>query len=151
VGNFLGYSTTIVNGTDSKISVRYGGAVVDGHLATPLSVVPQGKHFNGSERTNKKDRDKVKDVVELGKMNCFSSDFLSSENFFSADAASKVLSVNPRAALTVSSVIRDPRNYSVRCSADGCYPTGTMRYYIRVNSQDYVFVWPGRSAVYCGK
>ncbi len=26
-----------------------------------------------------------------------------------------------------------------------------MRYYLNVRNQDYVFVWPGRSAVYCGK
>jgi len=145
VGTFLNYTTTIVNSTDSTVSVRYGAISVDGHAASPLWVVPAGKKLNKKERKSKPD------VVELGKIHCFTSGFLSSDNFFSANASSQVLTVDPRTALTVSSVIRDPRNYhSVRCSIEGCYPTGTIRYYLRVDAKDYIFVWPGRSAVYCG-
>ena len=145
VGTFLNYTTTIVNRTDSTVSVRYGAISVDGHAASPLWVVPAGKKLNKKERKSKPD------VVELGKIHCFTSGFLSSDNFFSANASSQVLTVAPRTALTVSSVIRDPRNYhSVRCSIEGCYPTGTIRYYLRVDAKDYIFVWPGRSAVYCG-
>ncbi len=145
VGTFLNYTTTIVNSTDSTVSVRYGAISVDGHAASPLWVVPAGKKLNKKERKSKPD------VVELGKIHCFTSGFLSSDNFFSANASSQVLTVAPRTALTVSSVIRDPRNYhSVRCSIEGCYPTGTIRYYLRVDTKDYIFVWPGRSAVYCG-
>jgi hypothetical protein len=142
VGTFLSYTTTIANSTDSTLSVRYGGTSVDGHAASPLRVVPAGKKLKSKP-----------DVVELGKIHCFTSGFLSSDNFFffSANASSQILTVAPRAALTVSSVIRDPRNYhSVRCSVEGCYPTGTIRYYLRVDDKDYVFLWPGRSAVYCG-
>src|SRR5258708_35980567 len=40
VGTFLNYATTIVNSTDSTLSVRYGGISVDGHTASPLWVVP---------------------------------------------------------------------------------------------------------------
>src|SRR5712664_2067934 len=142
VGTFLSYTTTIANSTDSTLSVRYGGTSVDGHAASPLRVVPAGKMLKSKP-----------DVVELGKIHCFTSGFLSSDNFFffSANASSQILTVAPRAALTVSSVIRDPRNYhSVRCSVEGCYSTGTIRYYLRVDNKDFVFVWPGRSAVYCG-
>jgi hypothetical protein len=145
VGTFLNYTTTIVNSTDSTLSVRYGGISVDGHPTSPLWVVPVGKKLNKKERKSKPD------VVELGKIHCFTSGFLSSDNFFSANASSQVLTVAPRTALTVSSVIRDPRSYhSVRCSVEGCYPTRTIRYYVRVDNKDFVFVWPGRSAVYCG-
>jgi hypothetical protein len=145
VGTFLNYTTTIVNSTDSTVSVRYGGTSVDGHAASPLWVVPAGKKLNKKERKSKAD------VLELGKIHCFTGGFLSSDSFFSANASSQVLTVAPRTALTVSTVIRDPRNYhTVRCSVEGCYPTGTIRYYLRVDNTDFVFVWPGRSAVYCG-
>lgn len=144
-GTFLNYATTIANGTDSPLSVRYGGISVDGHAASPLWIVPADKKLNKKERKSKPD------AVELGKIHCYTSGFLSSDSFFSANATSQVLTVAPRASLTVSSVIRDPRNYhSVLCSVEGCYPTGTIRYYLRVDNKDFVFVWPGRSAVYCG-
>lgn len=142
-GAFLDYTTTIVNGTDSTLSVRYGGISVDGHPALPLSIVPTNKH------PNKKEVHGSSQAAEISKMNCFASGFLPSEHFFSANALSQVFSVLPGSALTVSSVIRDL--YSVRCSVEGCYPTGTMRYFVRVNNLDYVFVRPGRSATYCGK
>jgi hypothetical protein len=145
VGTFLNYTTTIINSTDSALSVRYGGISVDGHVASPLWVVPAG------EKLSKKERKSKPDAVELGKIHCLTSGFLRSDNLFSANASSRVLTVVPRTALTVSSVIRDPRNYhSVLCSVEGCYPTGTIRYYLTVNAKEYVFVWPGRSAVYCG-
>ena len=142
-GAFLNYTTTIVNGTDSTLSVRYGGISLDGHPASPLSIVATNKHLNKREIHGKNQ------VVELSKMNCFTSGFLPSDNFFSATPLSQDFSVLPGSALTVSSVIRDL--YSVRCSVAGCYPTGTMRYSVRVNNRDYVFVRPGRSATYCGK
>jgi hypothetical protein len=142
VGELLNFTTTIVNNTASDLLVRQAGASVDGHLALPLSVVPTTKGLNKRQREQ---------VWELGKMYCFLGGFLSRESFFSANASSKVFKVSPSTALTVSFVTRDPRNYSFRCSVEGCYPTGTMRFYVTVNTRDYVFVWPGRSAVYCGK
>jgi hypothetical protein len=143
-GTFLNYTTTIVNSTDLNLSVRYGGISVDGHTAAPLRVVPP-------QKLSKKDRKSKPDVVELGKIHCFRSGFLSSDNFFSANALSQVFVVAPGTALTVSSLILDPRPYHpLRCSVDGCHPTGTIRYYLKVNDKDYVFVWSGRSAVYCG-
>jgi hypothetical protein len=145
VGTFLNYTTTIANSTDSTLSVRYGGISVDGHVASPLGVVPPGQKLSKRERKSKPD------LAELGKLHCFTSGFLSRDKFFSANASSQLLTVAPRTALTVSSVVRDPRSYSpLRCSIEGCYPTGTIRYYLKVNDKDYVFVWPGRSAVYCG-
>ena len=145
-GTFLNYTTTIVNSTDSTLSVRYGGTSVDGHVASPLWLVPVGKKLNKKERENKTD------VVELGKVHCFTAGFLSKDNFFSANTSAQVLAVAPGTALIVSSIIRDPRSYhAVRCSVEGCYPTGTIRYYLKVDDKDYVFVWTGRSAVYCGE
>jgi hypothetical protein len=145
VGTFLNYTTTIVNSTEATLSVRYGGISVDGHAASPLWVVPAGKKLSKKERKSKPD------AVELGKIHCLTSGFLPSDNLFSANASSRVLTVVPRTALTVSSVIRDPRNYhSVLCTVEDCFLTGKIRYYLTVNTKDYVFVWPGRSAVYCG-
>ncbi|HSZ00845.1 MAG TPA: hypothetical protein VK788_15205 [Terriglobales bacterium] len=146
VGIFLNYTATIVNGTDSTLSVRYGGISVDGRAASPFWIVPLDKKLSKKERKSKPD------AVEFEKIHCIMSGFLSRDNFFSGNASSQVFTIAPGSALTVSSVIRDPRNYhSVLCSVEGCYPTGTMRYYLNVRNQDYVFVWPGRSAVYCGK
>jgi hypothetical protein len=146
VGIFLNYTTTIINSTDSKVSVRYGGINVDGHSAEPLWVVPPGKKLSRRERKSKQD------LADLSKMHCFTSGFLSSANVLSANSSSQPITVAPGTASTVSSVIRDPRSYhAMLCSVEGCYPTGMIRYYLTINSQDYVFVWPGRSAVYCGK
>lgn len=145
VGAYLGYTTTIVNGSDSMLFVRYGGISIDGRaVSLPLVILP-GKRLNKRERKSKTN------VVKPETMQCFTSGFLSNDHLFSADAASEVLNVSPKTALTVSSVVRDPRSYPLRCSVEGCRPIGTIRYYLTVNSQDYVFIWPGLSAIYCGK
>ena len=141
-GKLLNYTTTVTNNTDFALSVEYGGASVDERAALLLSVALSNKGFNQRDR---------KDVWELSKMYCFRTGFASSENFFSANASSKIFTVRPKTAMTVSSVTKDPRSSSVLCSMDGCHVTGTIRYYIRVNRRDYVFVWPGRSIVYCGE
>ena len=145
VGTYLNYTTTIVNGSDSTLSLRYGGITIDGRgVPLPWVILPD-KKLKKRERKNKSN------VVEPDKMQCFTSGFLSHDHFFSADGSSQTLDVYPKTALTVSSVVRDPRSYPLRCSVEGCHPVGTIRYYLTVNSQDYVFVWPGRSAIYCGK
>ena len=144
-GTLLNDSTTIINSTDATVSVRYGGISVDGHAVPPLSVVPAGKKLSKKERTA------GQDSLEIGNIRCLKSGFVSADNLFSANASSQVLTVAPRSSLTVSFVIRDPRTYhAVVCSVEGCRPTGTIRYYLTVDDNDYVFVWPGRSAVYCG-
>jgi hypothetical protein len=74
VGTLLNYTTTIVNSTDSTLSVRYGGTSVDGHAASPLRVVPAGKKLDKKERKSKPD------VVERGKIHCSTSGFLSSDS-----------------------------------------------------------------------
>ena len=141
-GELLNFTASIVNNTASDASLRYGGSSVDGRATAPLSVV----FTNNGVRKRQREQ-----VWEVAKMHCFSSGFLSSQNFFSTNAASQTFTVPPRRALTVSFVIKDPRPYSMRCSMEGCYPTGTMRFAVTVNTTDFVFVWPGRSAVYCGK
>jgi len=141
-GELLSVTTTIANNTESDLVVRRGGASVDGRVAFPLPVVPTSKGLKKRER---------KQVWELGKMTCFSSGFLANENYFTPNGSSKAFTVPARSTMTVSFVTKDPRNYPFRCSMDGCYPTGTMRFYITVNTTDYVFIWPGRSSVNCGK
>jgi hypothetical protein len=141
-GKLLNYTTTIANNTDSDLSVQYGGARVDGQATLPLWVALTNKGVR------KRDR---KDIWELSKMYCFKTGFASSENFFSGHAISKIFTVRPKTAMTISSVTKDPRSSSVRCSVDGCRITGTIRYYITVNRKDYVFVWPGPAVVYCGE
>ena len=145
VTTFVSYTTTIVNGSDSALSVRYGGISIDGRAVSLPWVILPGKKLNKRERKNKAN------AVELEKMQCYTSGALSYDHLFSADGASQTLNVSPKTALTVSSVVRDPRSYPLRCSVEGCHPIGTIRYYLTVNSQDYVFVWPGQSAIYCGK
>jgi hypothetical protein len=145
-GIFVTSTTTIVNSTNSMVSVRYGGISADGHAASLLWVIPR------LQKVNKRKRKSKSGEVELGKIQCFTSGFLPSDNFFLADDASQILTVAPGTALPVSSVIRDPLGYlSVRCSVAGCHPTGTIRYYVTVASKDYVFEWPGQSVIYCGK
>jgi hypothetical protein len=141
-GRLINYTTTVANNTDSDLSVQYGGASVNDHVASPLWVALTNKGFH------KRDR---KTIWELSKMHCFTTGFASSQNFFSADALSRVFTVRPKTALTISSVTNVPLSSSVRCSRDGCHITGTIRYHITVNLKDYVFVWPGRSVVYCGE
>jgi hypothetical protein len=141
-GPLLNYTTTIANNTASDISVQYGGVSIDGHAALPLWIALTNK------RSNKHDR---KEIWELSKMYCFKTGFASSENFFSGDAPSRTFTVLPKSAVTISSVTQDPRHSPLRCSLEGCRFTGTIRYYINVKRKDYVFVWPGRSVVYCGQ
>jgi hypothetical protein len=143
VGEFIAYTTTIVNNTHAKLSVAYGGTTVDGRIVLPLSIVSTSKDITKKQRNDA-------NVVEIGRLYCFTSGYLSSEKFFHANASSE-LTVDPQSSLTVSSVIRDPRHYPIRCSVDGCLPTGTVRYSIRVDSHDYIFSWPGRSLVNCGR
>ena len=141
-GELLSFTTTIINNTESELSVRQGTASVDGRLVLPLTVVLTKKGVSKKERNQ---------VWELPKMNCFSSGFLPNEVFWSSNTSSKVLTVTPKRALTVSFVTKDPRYYSILCSVEGCYPKGTIRFSVTVNTTDFVFTWPGRAMVNCGR
>ena len=141
-GKLLNYTTTIANNTDSDVTVQYGGASVDGHAAQPLWVALSHKGFKKRVRN---------DVWELDKMHCFRTGFASTENLFSGGTLSRVFTVRPQTAMTISAVSKDPRTHSVLCSVNGCQITGTIRYYVTVNGKDYVFVWPGPSVFYCGE
>jgi hypothetical protein len=141
-GEFLSFTTTILNNTEFELSVRQGGASVDGHVALPLSVVLTRKGLSKKKR---------KQAWELARMHCFSNGFLANEDFFSPEASSKVFTVTPARALTISFVTKDPRYSSVLCSVEGCYPKGTIRFAVTVNATDFVFIWPGRTMVDCGR
>jgi hypothetical protein len=90
VGIFLNYTATIVNGTDSKLLVRYGGIRVDWRAASPFWIVPLDKKLSKQERKSKPD------AVELEKIHCITSGFLPSGNFFSANTSSQVFTVAPQ-------------------------------------------------------
>ena len=141
-GELLIFTTTIVNDTNSGLSVRQSAVGVDGHLALPLSVVLTKKGLG------KKDRNQE---WELARLHCFSSGFFPDQNFFSSHSSSKAFSVTPNSALTVSFVTKDPRNYSLLCSMEGCHPKGTMRFSITINTTDFVFIWAGRALADCGR
>jgi len=141
-GELLSFTTTIVNNTESELSVRQGGTSVDGRITLPLPVVLTKKGLSKRERNQ---------VWELASMNCFSSGFLPNEVFLSPNASPKAFTVTPKRALTISFVTKDPRYYSVLCSVEGCYPKGTIRFFVTVNETDFVFIWQGRAMVYCGK
>jgi hypothetical protein len=142
VGELLSFTTTIINNTESDLSVRQGGASVDGQVALPLSVVRTNKRLNKKER---------KQVWELKRMHCFSSGFLPDADFFQFNPSPRVFTVTPKTALTVSFVTKDPRYYPILCSVQGCYPKGTIRFSVTVNAADFVFSWPGRAVVNCGR
>jgi len=145
VGEYLEQTTTIVNDSGVSVSLQYGGRSVDGYVTPPPLLVANPK------KTARKERADATKTVSLRVLSCFRNGFLASESFFSAGTLSESLSIAPRTALTISSLVKDPRNYSVRCSIEGCHPTGTIRYYLRIGGHDFVFVWPGRSVAYCGK
>jgi hypothetical protein len=140
-GALLSVATTIVNNTEAALAVRLGGASVDGHAAKPLPVVFATTGLSKEQR---------KQVWQLQKMSCFTNGFLSGQ-FFSPDSQSQWFKIAPRNSLTVSFVTKDPRHYSLRCSKEGCLPTGTLRFSVTINTTDFVFVWPGQAAVYCGR
>ena len=140
-GELLNFTTTIVNNTPSDLSVRYSGSSVDGHAMAPLSVV-----FTKNDLSKRES----KEVWELVKMHCFSNGFLSGHGNFFTNSTSQRFTVARSSAMTISFVTKDPRNYSMRCSIEGCYPTGIMRFAVTVNTTDFVFVWRGRSMADCG-
>jgi hypothetical protein len=139
-GKLLNYVTTIANNTESNVSVRYGGASVEGHVTPPLSITT-------ARDLNNRDR---KELWDLNKLSCFKTRFAPSGEVFTASSSPQVFTVRPKTAVTISFVTKDPREFPVLCSIDGCHIKGSVRYYITVDHRDYVFVWSGRSIVYCG-
>jgi hypothetical protein len=139
-GKLLNYVTTVANNSDSNVSVRYGGASVDGHVTLPLAIA-------SARDPNSRDR---KEIWDLNKLSCFKTRFAPSDVLFTAASSPQVFTVRPKTAVTISFVTKDPRESPVLCSIDGCHIKGTVRYYVTVDHRDYVFVWSGRSVVYCG-
>ncbi|HTS08043.1 MAG TPA: hypothetical protein VMP68_20910 [Candidatus Eisenbacteria bacterium] len=145
VAEFIAYSTTIINNTQTELTVEQRGIAVDGHLVTPLLV-------NSSTKGTKKRSKEAASTVDVRNLHCFSSRSLSSENFFSLQQQpSSAIIVEPQSSLTVSGVIKDPRHYPLLCTAEGCSPKGTIRYSVRVGGHEYVFSWNGRLLRNCGR
>lgn len=143
VGELIAYTSTIVNETSATLAVQNGGVTIDGRIVPQLTVVTSHERI-------KRQLQKHIDAIETSRLSCFSKGFLASDNFFPHLEETLTLIVQPHTSLTVSSVIRDLRHYSLLCSVDGCFPKGTVRYSIHVGSHEYIFKWPGPSLVDCG-
>jgi hypothetical protein len=141
-GELMSFTTTIINGTNSDLSVTQAGARVDGYIASPLPVDLTAKRFS------KRGGNQVREIEAL---NCLTGGVPSRELLSSDNASSETVVANPGKNVTISFVTKDPRNYSILCSIEGCYPKGAIRFFVTVNSTDFVFVWAGRAMAYCGK
>jgi hypothetical protein len=139
-GELLVFTTTIVNRTDSKLSVRQGRAIVDGRNLFPLPAVT-------SKSLAKGEHDQVH---ELASMSCFSNDPRPDEIVLASETSS-MFTVIPGKELTISLIAKDPRYYSILCSVEGCFPKGAIRFDVTVNSMDFVFLWEGGEMSYCEK
>jgi hypothetical protein len=138
----LSFTATVVNNTESELSVRQGGTSVDGHLVLPLAVGLSKKGLGKKQR---------RQVWDLASMNCFSTGFLPNELFLSPTSSSAAFKVNPKRSLTLSFITKDPRYRSGLCSVVGCYPKETLRFSVTVNATEFVFVWPGKTMANCGR
>ena len=135
------YTTIVTNNTDADVYAEYGGASVDSRSAPPLWLVQSEKEVP---------KRRQHEAWEVGKMQCFTAHFGSSENIFSSHEPARRFMIRPGTAITISSVTQDPDSVPVLCSLDGCHIKGTIRYCIEVNETDYIFVWPGSQVAYCG-
>ena len=141
-GELVSFTTTLVNSTNSDLFVSHAGARVDGYIALPFPVDLIAQRFSKTHRS--KDR-------ELSGLSCLTGGVPASEPLSSPKALPEIIVANPGKSVTISFITKDPRNYSIICSVEGCYPKGATRFFVTVNSTDFVFVWPGRTMAYCGK
>jgi len=145
VAEFIAYSTTIINNTETELAVERGGITVDGYLVTPLSVDANIKGVK------KKPSKEGMDALRMRDLHCFKSGTLPGEKSLLVELPSSAVIVEPRSSRTVSGVIKDPRHYPILCSVDGCFPKGTIRYSIRAGGHEYIFTWQGRSVANCSR
>lgn len=145
IGEFIAYTTTIINNSNENLSVKYGETTIDGRIVTPLVV------FSGATHPHGKRVHVGPNSVDLATLSCFSSGFLTDGNFFPLPEHSGTLSVEAQSSVAVSTVIKDPRHYSMLCSPDGCLPKGTIAYSIQVGTHDFIFIRQGRALADCGK
>jgi len=141
-GELVSFTTTIVNSTNSELSVTQAGASVDGYTALPFPVGFAAKEFSNRGRNQ---------VRENASLNCLTGGLPSRELLSDSKASSEAVVVHPGKSATISFVTKDPRNYSILYSIEGCYTKGAIRFIVTVNSTDFVFVWAGRDMTSCGK
>ena len=141
-GELMSFTTIIANSTNSELSVTQAAANVDGYTALPFPVGLAAKEFSNRGRNQAR---------ETASLNCLTGELPSRELPSYSKATSETVVVDPGKSATISFVTKDPRNYSMLCSIEGCYPKGAIRFIVTVNSTDFVFVWAGRDMVYCGK
>jgi hypothetical protein len=137
-------TVSVVNNTDYPVTVQSGGASYGGYNAPLLYLASSKKSVPHESR---------KYVWETRKMRCFTNGYFPSETLFTGEG--EALTVAPKRAATVSFVAAVPheRESGFDCvvSSGPCLPINEVRYYLRVNGKDYVFVWGGGSVPYCGK
>src|SRR4051794_31878483 len=141
-GELVSFTTTIVNSTNSELSITQAGASVGGYIALPFPVGLAAKEFSNRGRNQAR---------ETASLNCLTGELPSRELPSYSNASSETVVVDPGKSATISFVTKDPRNYSILCSIEGCYPKGAIRFIVTVNSTDFVFVWAGRDMSSCGK
>ena len=134
-GELLIFLVTIVNDAESDAVLTQAGLVIDGSLSQNLLPETSG--------TTADDRPEVDGSL------CMEPNALSSDNPSRLPTRAKPSSIARNMASTFRFVAKDPRNYSLLCSPGGCYPKGVMRFYVTLNSTDYVFVWKGQALVNC--
>ncbi len=138
-------TVSVVNNTDYPVTVQSGGASYGGYNAPLLYLASSKKSVPRESR---------KYVWETRKMRCFTSGYFPSETLFTGEG--EALTVAPKRAVTMSFAAAVPREreflgFDCVAPSGQCLPINEVRYYLRVNGKDYVFVWGGGSVPYCGK
>ena len=145
IGEFIAFTTTITNTSNQNLAVKYGETTIDSRIVIPLSI------FSGITKPRGKRLHVGPNSVDIAALYCFSSGFLTTGNFFPLPEQSGTLTVEAHSSVAVSTVIKDPRYYSILCSREGCLPKGTISYSIQVGTHDFIFRRPGRTLADCGK
>ena len=145
IGEFIAYTTTIVNTSKKKLSVIYGETTIDGRIVAPLSV------FSAITQPRKRRLHAGPNSVDTAALYCFSSGFLTDANFLPRAEQSGTVVVQAQSSVNVSTVFKDPRPYPILCSREGCLPKGTIAYAIQVGTHDFIFTRPGRTLANCGR
>lgn len=141
-GELVSFTTTIVNSTNSGLSVTQAGASVDGYIALPFPIGLAEKQIINQGHSQAR---------EKASLNCLTGGLSSREPLSNSNASLETVIVDPGKSATISFVTKDPRNYSVLCSIEGCYPKGAIRFVVTVESTDFVFIWAGRDMSHCAK
>lgn len=141
-GEFLAFTVVVANNSARDLVVSKAGVVIDGRFMLPLAPFSMQSNPKGKLHET---------AVRFPASQCLQSASFQSSESLEASTTSTPITVTASTARVLTFATKDPRPYSLLCSVKGCFPKGVMRFYITVNSTDYVFVWPGQSLTPCGK